>query len=93
MEWDAIFTTAAKESNRKIVPVVPEGRTVSLLWRDWVPIRIGSPLDADRLVRDVDWALSAASTEQEPFTAEERAWQRQRAKEIMKDIERIEAER
>jgi TIR domain len=92
MEWDAIFTAAPNESNRKILPVIPEGRTVSPLWRDWVPIRIARPLDADRLVRDVDWALSARSTEQEPFTAEERVKQRQRAREIRESLERIEAE-
>jgi 16S rRNA U1498 N3-methylase RsmE len=89
VEWDAILRAAAKQANRKVIPVIPEGRTVSLLWRDWVPIRLANTLDAEQLVRDVDLALSTASTEQEPFTAEERARQRQHAKDIQETVERI----
>ncbi len=90
MEWDAIIRLAAREPGRKVLPVIPEGRTLSLLWRDWVPIRIGEPVDGDRLAHEVNAALAANSTEQEPFTAEERARQRQIAGQIIQNAERIE---
>lgn len=92
LESDVILRVAAKDATRKVVPVIPQGRNISLFWRGWVPIKLGSQVEGDRLAHDVNVALASPTPEQDPFTEEELTRKRQRAREIMQAVEQIEAE-